>query len=178
MAFTPDAWTGLRAFTGARIALGRAGGSLPTAEWLAFRLAHARARDAVWRNLDHGLVSLAAAAVGLDVVEVASAAEDRQTFLRRPDLGRRLAPGCTAILAAAAATAKPFDVALLVSGGLSAAAVEAQLAPVLAALVPELKARALTVSPLVLVAHGRVGSSDEAGAALGAKCALMLIGER
>src|SRR6202041_4000479 len=52
-----DAWTGLRELTAARIALGRAGHSLPTRELLAFQLAHARARDAVWRGLEASSLS-------------------------------------------------------------------------------------------------------------------------
>ena len=70
----------LRAFTPARVALGRAGHSLPTAELLRFQLDHARARDAVYEALDP-------ASLGLEHVLVRSAARDRSTYLRRPDLG-------------------------------------------------------------------------------------------
>ncbi len=177
MAFTPDPWSALKAFTGARIALGRAGGSLPTAEWLAFRFAHARARDAVWRDLDLVALGKDVEKLGLASLEARSAAPDHQTFLRRPDLGRTLAAGEGARLRAAGSGAPP-DVAVICSGGLSAAAVEAQLAPLLAALLPRLRDKALTVSPLILVRLGRVALSDEIGAALGARAVLLLIGER
>ena len=86
---TADFWDYLRRATPARIALGRAGDGLPTRRVLEFMLAHARARDAVWADLDSA--SLLAELAAWHPVLVRSAAPDRATFLQRPDLGRRLA---------------------------------------------------------------------------------------
>ena len=86
-----DPWTELRRLTPARIALGRAGPALPTREVLAFALDHARARDAVHLPFDAAAVAAQVEALGLSTITIASAAPDRSTYLRRPDLGRRLA---------------------------------------------------------------------------------------
>ncbi|HMC62704.1 MAG TPA: ethanolamine ammonia-lyase light chain EutC, partial [Candidatus Solibacter sp.] len=73
----------LKQFTPARVGLGRTGHSLHTAELLRFQLDHARARDAVYESLEP-------ASLGLPHLLLHSAAPDRRTYLRRPDLGRRL----------------------------------------------------------------------------------------
>jgi ethanolamine ammonia-lyase small subunit len=93
-----DPWIALRATTRARIGLGRIGDALPVTEVLAFQLAHARARDAVHTPLD--TASITQAIAPLPSVTVRSRAVDRETFLRRPDLGRRLDPACHGLLRA------------------------------------------------------------------------------
>jgi ethanolamine ammonia-lyase small subunit len=80
----------LRDFTPARVEVGRTGHSLPTRELLDFQLAHARARDAVHQPLDVRSLVVELQQKNLPCVAVASAAGDRSTYLRRPDLGRRL----------------------------------------------------------------------------------------
>src|SRR2546425_8677530 len=87
-----DAWQPLRRWTPARIGLGRAGGSLPTRELLDFRLAHARAVDAVHQPFDaEGFCQkLAGVAAGLQTLCLSSAVPDHATYLQRPDLGRTL----------------------------------------------------------------------------------------
>src|SRR5262245_40183839 len=87
---TPDRWEALRSATAARIALGRAGGSLPTSEWLDFKSAHAAARDAVHCVFDAEQLAAEVNTLGANVLTVESNAPDRRTFLLRPDLGRRL----------------------------------------------------------------------------------------
>ncbi|MYM75665.1 ethanolamine ammonia-lyase subunit EutC, partial [Duganella sp. FT134W] len=87
---TSNPWGALRQFTAARIALGRSGVSQPTAPQLEFQLAHARARDAVHLALDPVALGEALhAASGLPCISLHSAAPDRNTYLQRPDLGRR-----------------------------------------------------------------------------------------
>src|SRR3954470_1623659 len=91
-------WARLRKLTAARIGLARSGASLATAPLLEFKLAHARARDAVHEPLDQTRLMADLAGLELPVRAVASAAEDRQAYLMRPDLGRQLAPDSAAAL--------------------------------------------------------------------------------
>lgn len=166
-----DPWQALRRYTAARIALGRRGVSVPTGAQLAFQLAHAQARDAVHLALD----GEALAAQGLDCVPLHSAAVTRAEYLQRPDLGRRLDDVSRARLAAGV---KGADLALVAADGLSALAVQRHAAPFLAALRARLALEAWTLSPLHVVAQGRVAIGDEVGELLQARAVLVLIGER
>ncbi len=172
-----DPWADLRSLTSARTALGRAGGSLPTAEWLHFSIAHAGARDAVWSALDLDQLASDLAPLGRPISRVHSAAPDRVTYLQRPDLGRRLAPDSEAMLA----IARPpdgCDLSIIVADGLSATAAQRHAPGLLAALLPALAERGLRVGPLVLALQARVALEDRIGAALDARAALILLGER
>ena len=80
----------LRELTPARVALGRAGASLPTTALLEFTLDHARARDAVHAAFDTQALIAALRDFGLEAFDVRSRAGSRGDYLRRPDLGRRL----------------------------------------------------------------------------------------
>src|SRR4029077_6695827 len=83
-----DEWEALRAFTPARVALGRAGNGLPTSRVLEFQLAHARARDAVLRPFDAQGVITALTRPGSQLLM--TQATDRQRYLMSPDAGRSL----------------------------------------------------------------------------------------
>ncbi len=156
--------TDLRAFTMARVGLGRAGNAISTRDLLAFQLAHARARDAVHHPL-HLRLDLA----------LHSAAPDRPTFLRRPDLGRRLD---IASRGALGAWTGPYDLVIAVSDGLSALAVERHAPAVLEALLPLLDGAHWSRAPLITVSQGRVAIGDEIGSLVQAAMSLVLIGER
>jgi ethanolamine ammonia-lyase small subunit len=173
----PDPWQPLRRLTAARIALGRAGSSLPTGAHLDFQLAHAAARDAVRHRADLEAIAAALAVDGRPALLAASAARDLEGYLHRPDLGRRLAPESAATLAAAAAEG-PWDLALVVTDGLSGLAVERHAAPLASRVASERLAAGWRVAPVVVVRHGRVALGDEIGEALGARLVAVLIGER
>jgi len=161
----------LRNFTSARVGLGAAGVSLPTREVLAFQLAHARARDAVHAELD---IPALARELG-DFVTAHSEAHDRATYLRRPDLGRRLD---TESRRRVQEKSGHFDVAFVIADGLSAQAVQRHAPRILELALPELNAAAWRIAPLVVVQQGRVAIGDEIGQLLGADLAVVLIGER
>lgn len=171
-----DPWGFLRAFTNARIALGRAGGSVPTVPLLAFQHAHARARDAVLCELDDRALHAQLVTHGWEALGLRSAALDRSVFIRRPDLGRIL---CDASIQALRQhpSAAP-DVVIVLADGLSAQAVQRHAVPVLAALRAHLDDAGWKVAPVCVVRQGRVAIGDEIGALLSAAQAVVLIGER
>ncbi|MDR7095373.1 ethanolamine ammonia-lyase subunit EutC [Hydrogenophaga laconesensis] len=176
-----DPWVDLRRHTPARIALGRAGNSLPTDELLRFSAAHARARDAVHVALDTGSLAAALTDVGWPPVLVASQAPSRQAYLRRPDQGRRLRDEDLQRLRDMATS--PVDLVVVIGDGLSALAVQSHALEVLTSLHKALAASIddagpLDCAPLVVATQARVALADDVGAALQARLALILVGER
>jgi ethanolamine ammonia-lyase small subunit len=134
-----------------------------TKDRLAFQLAHAKARDAVLNDLNPSFFA------SREALTVQSRAKNRATYLRRPDLGRRLADPSPIVRG-------DYDAVLILADGLSATAVHRQAGPVLDALLPLLEGWQL--APLVVVEQGRVAISDEIGERIGAKLSVILIGER
>jgi ethanolamine ammonia-lyase small subunit len=170
-----DLWSDLRRLTAARIGLTRTGAALATHEMLDFQLAHARARDAVQAPLDDAKLTADLSRLGVPVISITSAAPDRQTYLMRPDLGRRLDGAADAALTPHHGD---YDVAFVIADGLSARAVERHAEPVLSRVVPALRAEGWKMTPLVIVRHGRVAAGDAVATALGARSVAVLIGER
>lgn len=171
-----DSWAHLRDFTAARLAPGRAGGSLPTRARLDFQLAHAQARDAVHAPFDAVGLAIELREQHPQVEQVRSRASDRSAFLLRPDLGRRLLTEDRERLASTYQDAG-CDLVIIISDGLSSHAAHRQAPSLLVHLLPML-AEAWEMGPLVIATHGRVALQDEIGEALGARWALMLLGER
>lgn len=170
-----DPWTDLRQITDARIALGRTGSSLPLAASLAFKLDHARARDAVHTPFRMGELAAGVRADGLDCVELESAVADRNEYLTRPDKGRSLSASSRTALAECQAGG---DVCLVVGDGLSARAIHENAREFVLLASTLLRQAGLAVTPVCLVRNARVAIGDEIGALLGAKMVVVLIGER
>lgn len=183
---TENVWRTLRRYTDARIGLGRAGISLPTSELLTFQLAHARARDAVHFPLDvnrlvESLKNVDKLTAFASPMLLHSQAEDRFTYLQRPDLGRRLSEqGRERLLAAEQLETPAPDLAIVIVDGLSSSAVQNNVVPFLDSFLSDLERerRDWQLAPLTIVEQGRVAIGDEVGALLKARMVVVLIGER
>jgi ethanolamine ammonia-lyase small subunit len=184
-------WHALRQFTAARIALGRTGVSQPTGAQLAFQLAHARARDAVHQELDapalvQALEQSFDPPLALPVMALCSAAENRTTYLQRPDLGRKLDTVSRQSLRdlsqanrpVSAPGDLPYDLAIVIADGLSALAIGQNAVPFLQRLMARLALEKWVLAPITIVRQGRVAIGDEIGQLLGARAVVVLIGER
>ena len=167
----PDTWQHLKQFTSARVALGKAGHSLPTEVALQFRLDHAMAKDAVKQEVD--FEKLRQSINVQEICNLQSQATNKSIYLQRPDLGRKLSPHS---YAAMPREAKGYDLVIVIADGLSARAVQNHAATLLNLILPHLQTYQL--APVCLVKYGRVAIGDPIGEALKAKMSLVIIGER
>jgi ethanolamine ammonia-lyase small subunit len=140
---------------------------LPTGPLLAFQLAHARAVDAVHAALD---VEAIRAMIDGPSIVVDSAAPDRLAYLQDPEQGRRLADDTPPL------PRQAMDLVIVIGDGLSAKAVNAHAASLVAELVQRLTD--WRIAPVVLARQARVAIGDPIGEQMGARCVLVLIGER
>ena len=158
--------------TQARINLGNWGSGLPTKPLLNFRYDHALAKDAVHTKLDTQKFKMDLTGIGLDSIQVHSSASNREIFLKRPDLGRKLdEPSYNKLQ-------EQFekDIVIIIADGLSAQAVQVHSIPLLTNLIPLLQN--LTLGKIIIVEQGRVAISDEIGGLCKATISIILIGER
>lgn len=170
-----DPWANLRSLTRARIALGRAGASLPTNEVLRFAYAHAQARDAVHVPLDTDDLCRSLNQVGFATLPVHSAAPNRSTYLLRPDLGRKL--DSASIAALEKFPDKGWDLIVVIGDGLSSVAVRKNAQPVLERLRTSFPSQ-WRFGPVVVANQARVALGDPVGELLQAKMVAVFIGER
>ena len=162
--------------TTARLSLGRIGPTTGIQDHLRFQLDHALARDAVHAQLDTNLLERGLRERNLEPILLSSAAPDRRTYLRRPDLGRMLHPASIKLLEQKSAL--PIDIAFIVADGLSALAVERHALPLLDAVIPLPSLEPRSLGSVVIATEARVAIGDQVGELLKASLTVLLIGER
>lgn len=161
----------LKANAPCRLGIGKAGARYKTDPMLQFRAAHSAAQDAVFNDVDHDFVEKQ---MGLFIVQ--TQCENKDVYLTRPDLGRKLSPEAVATLKEKCK--KSPTVQIYVADGLSSAAVAANVADLLPAIMQSLQSYRIDVGTPFFVKFGRVGVMDEISELLGAEVTCTLIGER
>lgn len=164
----------IAAITEARLSVGPRGRALDTGASLRFALDHARAREAVMASLDAQRIAGLLAGAGLDHRSVTSAAATRETYIRRPDLGRIFPEEEAQRLSGSG----PVDVAIVLGDGLSGIAANLSGPAFVTALAARLSAAGLSHGPVVLAAQARVALGDPVAMALGARTVVVALGER
>jgi ethanolamine ammonia-lyase small subunit len=172
-----DIWHPLKAFTNARIALGRTGTAIPLKEVLAFKLAFAHAKDAVYSALNMDELRAQLREFDLPIYRLQSKAINREMYLQRPDFGRLLHQESINLLKTNNSSIK-YDVAIIIADGLSATAINKHALPVIGLLINELRRLNYSIAPITIVEQGRVAIGDETGYYLNAQMSVVLIGER
>ncbi|HEX7379320.1 MAG TPA: ethanolamine ammonia-lyase subunit EutB, partial [Pirellulales bacterium] len=132
------------------------------------RLHQAKARQAILSELD---VDRLCRLAPFQVLETQAA--DKQQHLGQPQLGACLTPG-----SAAAIERSDCDVQIIVSDGLSAEAVHANIDALLPALLAGLDTRGVKVGGLFLVRYGRARLAEVIAQKTGARLTITFIGER
>lgn len=166
----PEVLQELRRNTGSRVCSGRVGTRPRTTSLLRFLADHSRSKDTVLQDVPEAWL----AKTGL--LEVHSEVSDKDQYLTRPDLGRRLSAEAIQTLKAKCKQAPQVQV--VVSDGLSTDAITANYDEILPPLLKGLESAGLDVGTPFFVRYGRVKVEDQIGELLGAKVVILLIGER
>lgn len=153
-----------------RLGIGKAGARYKTLPQLEFRAAHSAAQDAVFNDVDEEFVK----DQGLFIVQ--TQCDSKDTYLTRPDLGRKLSP--EAVETIKAKCKKKPTVQIYVADGLSSAAVAANIGDLLPAIMQGLESYRIDVGTPFFVKYGRVAVEDEICELLDADVVCTLIGER
>ena len=174
-----DVWEKLKSFTDARIALGRAGCSIPSKPMLDFQLAHAQARDAVFQILDTEYLAQEFAHKNIETLTVQSQALNKEVFLKRPDLGRLLNDESQRhLIQYKAHDPKNYDVCIVIGDGLSARAINENAFKMTLSLQQHFIDLNWKLAPIVIATGSRVALGDHIVELLNIPMVIMMIGER
>lgn len=160
----------LLASTPARIGVWRAGTRPLTREVLKFRCDHAAAVDSIYGEVNQAVLD----EFGMFTVETRYG--NTENYLKRPDMGRIVTDEGVELIRKQCIM-KP-QVQVVVSDGLSANAVDANLRDVYPSLLDSLEAYGLKTGTPFFVRGGRVAVMDQIGELLQPEVLVLLIGER
>ncbi len=160
----------MRQMTNARIGAGRSGPRLNTVTMLTLRANHATARDSVFSEVDPALLE------EMNLFSVQTRCTDKNNYLTRPDLGRRLNEEGRRIIDQKCK--KHVQAQIYVSDGLSSKAVEANVRDILPAIMNGLESFGISTGTPFFVKFGRVGVMDEISEIVDAEVTCVLLGER
>ncbi|KGT72830.1 ethanolamine ammonia-lyase [Bradyrhizobium japonicum] len=156
--------------TPARIGVWRAGTRPMTKTMLQLRRDHAAAVDAVYGEVSEALLQ------EFNLLTVETLFENTENYLKRPDMGRIITEQGVKTLKETCKQ-KP-QVQIVVSDGLSANAIDANLRDVYPALLDSLRSYGLSWGTPFFVKGGRVACMDHIGEILQPEVLVLLIGER
>ena len=146
------------------------GRASPTRACLRFLADHARSKGTVFKEVPEEWIS------GHGLWSVSTLAEDKDTYLTRPDLGRLLPEESLRELKRRYADAP--QVVIVLSDGLSTDALLANYEEILPPLLNGLKQAGIRAGAPLFLRHGRVKAEDRIGEAVGCDVVVMLVGER
>jgi len=165
----------LKKFTTARVGLNTSGVSLSTEEVLAFRLAHARAVDAVWVEWNAISIQENLKQNGVESIVIESNASNRTQYIQNPNSGCELHQQSAELV-------KAFNnknaISIILADGLSPKAVEEYGCNLITSLIDEISTITNQINPIFICKNGRVAIGDHLGEIANSKITIVIIGER
>ncbi|MDT2757748.1 ethanolamine ammonia-lyase subunit EutC [Enterococcus asini] len=160
----------MKAYTPARIGVGRTGTRYMTQSSLRFRADHAAAQDAVFSDVDPELVK------EMGFISTKTICKTKDEYLTRPDYGRQFDEENLDIMRKN--TKKGAKIQMVVGDGLSSAAIEANIREVIPAIKQGLKMYNLDFEDVIFVKYCRVPAMDKIAETTDAEVVCLLVGER
>lgn len=160
----------LRATTTARICVGRAGPRPKTRTLLLFQADHGVTQDAIYGVVTDEVKDQ------FNLFTVQTMVADRDEYLLRPDLGRRLSEEAKKVIAERCV--KNPQVQIVVGDGLSAAAVNNNLQHIFPVIVDGLKSAGISMGTPFFIQFARVGVINDVNTVVNADVVVILLGER
>ena len=160
----------LRGSGDARLAVWRAGPRYLTNTLLRYQIDNAASMDAVFTDVDEKIIE------ENNLLPIQTLCKDKDEYLTRPDLGRKLSTETEKILKDGCIN-NP-EVQIIVSGGLSSTALESNIGDLLPSIKQGLENFSLSMGTPIFVKYARVPVMDKMTEVLNSKLTCILIGER